>query len=272
MHSAEKICTTLRHAGVLAQADWLWDRVRPFYDRIVARAGQRGLERTINGTDRLLLLPAYRSVQETYEPDVWRSLMSDVRLGDVVADVGVYIGLYTVALAQRVGTTGRVVAFEPDPSNYMVARQHVVLNGLSERVELIQTAVGAKDGQVGFSPHAESGHVVASTNGSGVRFVECVTLDRVFAGRRLDILKIDVEGYEEMVLRGAQHLLSDPGRSPRALYIEVHPYAWPALGATSESLLALLTELGYRTTTVEGEPVMLITNYGEIIARKNDVS
>src|SRR5438105_15270730 len=108
MYLAEKLCTTLRHTSFLARADWLWNQVRPLYDQVLARTGQDGLERIINGTDRILVLPAFRSVTEVYEPDVWHTLMSEVRTGDVVADVGVYIGLYSIALAQHVGPEGRV--------------------------------------------------------------------------------------------------------------------------------------------------------------------
>jgi len=268
MHLAERFCTTVRHTGFLAQADWLWDRVRPLYDQMIALTGQRGLVRIMNGTDRMLLTPAFRAVQEVYEPDVWHSLMSEVRAGDTVADVGVFIGLYTLALAQRVGAAGRVFAFEPDPANYEIATQHIALNGLSARVELIQAAVGATDGQVAFSAQAESGHVLNSVNNMHANLVPCVTLDQIFARRRLDILKVDVEGYEEMVLLGGQHLLCDPTRSPRALYIEVHPYAWPATGTTSESLLSLLINNDYYVSTVQGKPVTRIGGYGEIVARK----
>jgi FkbM family methyltransferase len=269
MQLVEKICSSLRHSGVLSQADWLWDRVRPSYDKVLAFKGRRGLERVINGTDRVLVTPDWRSVPEIYEPEVWHSLMAEVTAGDVVADVGVYVGLYSVALAQHVGPEGRVVAFEPDPSNCETARQHVLLNGVGDRVEFVQAAVGAKAGRVAFGGGADTGHVLASTSDDHARTVACVTLDDAFAQRRLDILKVDVEGYEEMVLQGARQLLNDPARSPRALYIEVHPYAWHDLGTTSDSLLTLLADSGYRVMSVNEEPVTRIEAYGEIIARKN---
>src|SRR2546423_5238158 len=205
MQLAEKICTTLRHTDFLVHADWMWDRVRPFYNQVLTFTGRRGLERVINGTDRVLVTPALRAVPEVYEPEVWHSLMSEVKAGNIVADVGVYIGLYSIALAQHVGPSGRVFAFEPDPANYEIARQHLALNGVSDRVDLTQAAVGAKAGQVAFSAAAESGHVLASAPDEHACTVACVTLDETFAGRRLDVLKVDVEGYEEMVLRGALH-------------------------------------------------------------------
>jgi hypothetical protein len=75
-----------------------------------------------------------------------------------------------------------------------------------------------------------------------------------------------VEGYEELVLQGARGLLSDHLRRPRAIYIEVHPYAWSGPGTTSDSLLNLLQEHAYAVYFLTGEPVDKIDRYGEIIA------
>jgi FkbM family methyltransferase len=267
MRAAEKLCLKLRHTKYLDQAEWLWSTVRPVYDRVVARTGKQGLERVINGTDTILVMPKFRCLTEQYEPEVWRSLMNEIRAADTFADVGVFIGLYTVAVAKRVGTTGRVVGFEPDPANYLSARGQIKLNGVDERVELIQAAVGARDEVVPFKSAAEMAHVVAEAGDNTCR-VECVTLDRIFAGKCLDVLKIDVEGFEERVLQGAKNLLKDAHRSPRAIYIEVHPYAWPEIGSTSDSLLQLLETCGYEARTIDGQSVETIEAYGEIVARK----
>ena len=89
----------------------------------------------------------------------------------------------------------------------------------------------------------------------------------MLAGERIDILKIDVEGFEEMVLRGAQNLLCTAAFRPRTIFIEVHPYAWASLGSGSTALLRLLNQAGYRVETLEGLPVRSIERYGEIVAR-----
>src|SRR5260370_32215298 len=112
MHKLEHLCVSLRHSAGLAQADWLWDCLRAPYNNLVAWYGRNGLKRTINGTDALRILPHYRSVAESYEPDVWKHIMARVQPADVIADVGANIGLYSVALGMRVGRSGRVVAFE----------------------------------------------------------------------------------------------------------------------------------------------------------------
>ncbi|MBA2526448.1 MAG: FkbM family methyltransferase [Pyrinomonadaceae bacterium] len=196
--------------------------------------------------------------------------MSEVRPGDVVADVGAYIGLYTIALAKRVGPTGHVVAFEPDPANLAALREHVSLNSLAGGIELRPEAVGASTGRVRFAAYASSESSVMSSadesTAGNESMVECVSLDHVFPRARLDILKIDVEGYEERVVEGAMSLLKDGSRGPRAIFIEVHPYAWHETGTTSESLLGLLENCNYQVQDLAGKPVERIEEYGEVVA------
>jgi FkbM family methyltransferase len=142
-----------------------------------------------------------------YEPEVWQSLMSEVRLGDTVVDIGAFIGLYTLALGRRVGKEGKVVAFEPDSNSFLALQEHIALNHLEDRIRPIRAAVGAITETVSFDAAGITGHVTTlatSTNSP----VECVTLDSVFLEERLDILKIDVEGYEERVLRGRRKSLA----------------------------------------------------------------
>src|SRR6185295_8656434 len=164
--------------------------------------------------------------------------------------------------------------FEPDPKNASVLTDHVRLNGLEDRVKIITAAVGAHDGFVEFSSNKSESHI-SSGNGNGssnVQRVPAVTLDSVFAEDKLDVLKIDVEGFEEMVLRGAKTLLIDPSRCPRAIFIEVHPYAWSELGVSSDSLLSFLNETGYHVKTLSGDDSQRIESYGEVVAHKQGIS
>jgi FkbM family methyltransferase len=266
MHPFEQLCVRLRHAPGLNGAGWLWDRVRPAYDHLINVLGGRGLERRINSTDVIRVAPRFRGVTEVYEPEVWRLLMNETRTGDVVADVGAFIGLYAVALAQRVGPSGRVLAFEPDPVNFAGLRAHVELNGVTDSVHLFPAAVGQMEGRVSFSV---GGSQSSLSNSVGQRIeVDSVRLDSAVGNGRVDILKIDVEGFEEHVLRGGATLLADPRRRPRAIFIEVHPYAWKEAGTTSESLLGMLRGHGYSAFGLDGRAIEgPIDWYGEVVAR-----
>ena len=267
MKTFEKVSIWVRHLRLLECADWLWNPVRPIYQFAISYCGRRGLERIVNGSDRILVSPRARRVTEEYEPDVWRALIAELRTGDTFVDVGAYIGLYTVAAGSRLHSSGRVVAFEPDSHNFSLLQEHVRLNGLEGQVELRQAAISDKDERACFvSNGSTEGRLVLSAS-EDTTTIDVVTLDRAFAGERIDVLKVDVEGYEEMVLRGARNLLRSRVLRPRAVFVEVHPYAWPSVGTTSDSLLGLLGEAGYLVETIDGQPVDKIEHYGEIVAR-----
>jgi FkbM family methyltransferase len=267
MKTVEKVSTWLRHLPQLERADWLWDPLRPIYQRAVNQFGRNGLERIINGSDRILISPRARGVPEKYEPDVWRALMGELRAGDTFVDVGAFIGLYAIGVGLRLQGSGRVIAFEPDIHNFLLLQEHVRLNGLDGQVELHQAAVSDKDGKFQFLADGSSEARLVSSNRTDTTIVDVVMLDSAFEGKRIDILKIDVEGYEEIVLRGANRLLRTPGLKPRVIFIEVHPYAWAPLRTGSDSLLSLLNDAGYLVESLDGVPIRSIERYGEIVAR-----
>ena len=80
------------------------------------------------------------------------------------------------------------------------------------------------------------------------------------------MVKIDVEGFEQQVLQGARTILTDERRRPRAILVEVHPFAWVDAGTTSASFLGLLDEMGFRVEDMQGGAVSSIEEYGHVIA------
>jgi FkbM family methyltransferase len=265
VRSFEKVCIGLRHAAPLKNATWLWNILRPIYDSIIRISAHAGLERVINGTDRLLVLSELRGISETYEPEVWKCVMAQLQSDDTFVDVGAFFGLYTIAAARRVGDAGRVLAFEPVESIFDILKRHIALNAVQDVVEAHCCALGDHDGTVNFScEYSSQSHILP--DGTDSFKVPIRSLDSVLKNRRADIIKIDVEGFEEMVLRGATTLLNDRVRRPRAIFIEVHPYNWHLCNTTSESLLRYLRIPDYEVKTLEGTLVSYIDGYGEIIA------
>jgi FkbM family methyltransferase len=270
MNIVERISISLRRNTPLMRADWLWDRLRPTYNRLIANLGRKGLRRTINGTDSLLVLPRFRGVAESYEPNFWTQMMAEVQPGSIVVDVGAYIGLYTVAIAKRLGPSGKVIAFEPDPDSFASLKAHVELNQVAGRVELVQAAATTENGTVPFeSGRHSSMSRIAGEEAQGTYRVKAVRLDTILAESRVDILKIDVEGFEEQVVRGASGILGNRELAPPTIFIEVHPYAWKEVGVTSQSLLRLLREAGYEVFDLLGQPVETLREYGQIVARRH---
>jgi FkbM family methyltransferase len=269
----ERASIAIRHAPALERADWLWDRVRPAYDRVIATVARtRGVERVINGTDRFRLSAKSRGfIAEEYEPAVWNRVMRLVQAGDHVAEVGASMGLYALAFAGRVGAAGRVTAFEPDPESASALEANISANGWQERVTVVRAAVGESSGQVRFAAARglESRIEMRPEVRDGVIAVPMVTLDDALAGRRIDLIKIDVEGFEQQVLEGARKILADKNRRPRAILVEVHPFAWPENGTTSAGILGLLGAMGFRVEDMHGATISSIDEYGHVIAIAN---
>jgi FkbM family methyltransferase len=189
-----------------------------------------------------------------YEPEIWSRFEDAVRPGDTVADVGSFAGLYAVRAGQLVGPSGVIVAFEPDPDNARLLRRHVRQNGLGDRITVVEAAAGDTAGALAFAARGSpvsGGADMYLSDTTRYLVVPVVQLDEVLAGRRLDVLKIDVEGYEERVLLGARAILESAERRPRAIFIEVHE-AMRKTGATPRSLAALLESLGYTVEAIVG--------------------
>lgn len=271
MDYIEKTAMKIRHLPFLSGLDRLWDFVRPSYDMFIRLLySKKGLTRVMNGTEVIRLCPECRDILESYEPMFWNRLMAEVRERDVIADVGAFVGVYTIALAGRAGSAGKVIAFEPDVKNRAVLKKHIALNNVSQNVEVVDVAVGDADALLRFHAQADpESHVIAPDTfiaGEGFVEVQSKTLDNFFHNKQVDIIKIDVEGYEEKVLRGAQNILRRKTGYPRAIFVEVHPYAWAKFGTDGEMVLSLLRSAGYRIETADGRVVNSITDYGQIIA------
>ena len=164
--------------------------------------------------------------------------------GDCCYDVGANIGIYTLWGSGLVGPSGQVHAFEPVPDTMAVLEAMARRNGLSQ-VRLASCAVGATVGETGMRVYRDASglaHTVADT-GAADHIALLTTID-VYAERHRppDLIKIDVEGFETDVLRGATNLLT--ARSP-ALLLEIVPGHLSRQGRSQTELVARLAELGY---------------------------
>ncbi|GAB6039353.1 hypothetical protein JCM17961_00260 [Endothiovibrio diazotrophicus] len=141
---------------------------------------------------------------ELYEMEFIRA-----KEGDVVFDAGAYRGDTAVYFADLVGPSGRVHAFEPTSESYAMLRRTIDRNGLSERVTAVNSAVGEYDGEVAMAASI-SGAPWAFAASSGDSVAAVTTLDsycRREGVERVDFIKLDVEGFEECVLRGARETI-----------------------------------------------------------------
>ncbi|MCA9882643.1 MAG: FkbM family methyltransferase [Anaerolineae bacterium] len=142
----------------------------------------------------------------SYELDKQMAMVAHIRPDQVVYDIGANVGFYTLLAAKQVGSGGYVIAFEPFERNIQFLKRHIALNRLNN-VTIETKAVGAENGQAFFQEgnSPSMGHLAAV----GIP-VELITVDTVAAaGHAPDVLKIDVEGAELDVLKGASHTLTD---------------------------------------------------------------
>jgi FkbM family methyltransferase len=157
--------------------------------------------------------------------------------GDVVIDVGANIGTHTLPLARLVGASGAVYAYEPQRMIYEILRKNVEVNDLPN-VQLNWAAVGATDGvchipEIYYSAHNNFGEV---STGHGELEVPMVALDSLKLSR-VNLIKIDVEGAEAEVLRGAASTIA---RQRPILYVENNKLE------KSRELVELVRNMGYR--------------------------
>lgn len=164
-------------------------------------------------------------------------LCSVVRQGDVVVDAGANIGAIAVPLAQAVGPRGKVLAFEPQRLVFQMLCANAVLNGLTN-VHAVSSALGAQLGKLYLTTpnyEREGNFGAVSLGRDGLSGAEVHTVDLVDLDR-LDLMKVDVEGMEADVLRGAEKTIA---RCRPLLYVENDR------PQKSEELVELLRSMNY---------------------------
>jgi FkbM family methyltransferase len=193
------------------------------------------------------LYAAYKAYADRAERQLLKKILFQ---GAVVADVGANIGIYSAFLSRCVGPTGLVHSFEPSPDNFR--RLSVATRGLLN-VRLIQAAVGERSGECKLyvSDKLNVDHRAYKADGDPRRAVpsEMVALDDYFkSGQRVDLIKMDIQGYELHALRGAQRVLrEDRGIN---LLLEFWPAGLEQAGVGWEELVEMLQALNMNLTLV----------------------
>lgn len=209
-------------------------------------------------------------IYEDFETDL---VKKEVRQGDVVIDIGANIGYYTTMFAKLVGNSGKVFAFEPDPTNYELLKKNIDANGFTN-VILEQKALSDNHGKMMLNLNNKNtaGHHLDFKNENSVNSVkvDVLSLDDYFSDKNIDInfIKMDVEGAESNVIKGMPNILKTSKNLK--MIVEYNPLAIKQLGLNPENYLDLLIKNEFLLYDVDERSKTLIKTQKEDLLKKYD--
>ena len=197
-----------------------------------------------------------RVALEKYEPYETQLILRQTKIGDTVVDVGANIGYYTVLLADKVGKNGKVYAFEPDKTNFEILVKNIKENNL-ENVVAINAAVGKEEGELklhkseeNFGDHKlyEDKPTLPSLKKGGktvitledTETVKVVNLDKYFGNEKIDLLKIDTQGWEPEVIEGAIELIK---KNKPVMFLEYSPASYKLAKLNGKRMMNFLRKI-----------------------------
>jgi FkbM family methyltransferase len=233
-------------------AEWLWDAA--FF--------------SLGRTERLKLAPElllichphfYKVVRQAqiddpHQAEEFRSFISFCSKDMFLFDIGAHFGVFSLAVANF---GGRAVAADPSPTATRMIHVEAALNHCQERIHIIEAAISDISGEMGLlSSGAFSDGYFKVANGrlpTELTKTPAVTVDQLTETYGLPThLKVDVEGHEAAVLRGAKHTIQS-GRP--LLFLELHNEMVRADGGDPHTALDLLDESNYSTFALSGSPI-----------------
>ncbi|TAE28701.1 MAG: FkbM family methyltransferase [Cytophagales bacterium] len=145
-------------------------------------------------------------------------LLHLLRPSDLFVDIGANVGSFTILASAEIGADA--ISIEPVPSTFQHLKNNISVNNIHDRVESLNLGLGNRTGHIKFTKSHDTMNHVASGDEEGTIDVEINTLDNVLKGRQPILLKIDVEGFETEVLKGAEKALIQ--KELKAIIIELN--------------------------------------------------
>ncbi len=220
----------------------------PFPDNTLLTRTIHGILYYVDAADTIITpqLLIYRQ----WEPDLTELFFAMLDGCRVFVDVGANIGYFTCLVATRMGAGGgRVFAFEPNPKLTPIIRKNLAVNWSAAPVELFEKAVSSEAGTATlFIPSdrgANASMGAASAHGADVEVVVPMTTldDSLPSDLEVDILKIDIEGFELYALQGARSVIA---RSPNIkIIMEWSMVQMRGANTNPRDIADYFTELGF---------------------------
>jgi len=196
-----------------------------------------------------------RIALEKYEPYETQLILRQTKIGDTVVDVGANIGYYTVLLADKVGKNGKVYAFEPDKTNFQILVKNIKENNL-KNVVAINAAVGSKEGKLKlykseenlgdhklYETHPPCGHPPlkkGEQNYLNEETVKIIKLDDYLKETKVDLMKIDTQGWEPEVVEGAKELIK---KNKPVMFLEYSPASYKQAKLNGKKMMNFLRKI-----------------------------
>lgn len=174
-------------------------------------------------------------------------VLSHIKPGAVIVDIGSHIGTYCIPMARQAGTNGRVLAIEADPRTFELLNWNIGQNNLTSQVGAVCRVLGSHSldpvARVDVAGNTGAGFYKPSEgDAAGEMAVDALSTLTEFGFTRPDLIKIDVEGMELEILRSLFPLLK---RQCPVLYIEISEEQLGRFGAKIDDIDSLLSELEY---------------------------
>ncbi len=198
-----------------------------------------------------------------YEPLETMLVQAILRAGMTFVDVGANWGYFTFLAAHLIGKSGRVISLEPDPRLFEALQESLERNDLKQVVAL-QVAAGSRSDVLSLAGYDEAGNnfgvsrVISNERANEKVFaVSSRPLDELFDEAKLsviDLLKMDIEGYEGFALTGMSRSLKG-GRVKRIL-LELHPAQLAEHGHSAEEIVKQLRGFDYCAWRLDHSPLI----------------
>ena len=207
-----------------------------------------------------------RIALEKYEPYETQLILRQTKIGDTVVDVGANIGYYTVLLADIVGKNGKVYAFEPDKTNFEILKKNIKTNNL-KNVVAVNAGVGSKNetktlyksnenlgdhklfndqfliSNVEIIQNPLVGKPTSSLKKGGslkTETVKIIKLDDYLANTKVDLIKIDTQGWEPEVISGAKNMIS---KNKPVMFLEYSPASYKQAKLNEKKMINFLRKI-----------------------------
>jgi FkbM family methyltransferase len=224
------------------------------------------VEGSLNGGCRFLFdLRGWGQKFAFYYRDLEREYVDALRrmyAGGIFVDVGSSIGLYVVCMADVVRAGGgRIAAFEPVPFNRERQRTNIALNGAEDVVDVHPFALGAADAVLRMAGDPQRADNNAFLTASGDIEVEVRRLDDLARDwPRIGLMKIDIEGYEPEMLKGARATIE---RDRPIVFAEFNRERMAINGFTMDETWHWFTERAYRFYVLRGRELVKLDAPGQ---------